>query len=107
VGVGQQEFGIVPAPLDDVSTEAVLALRREADEGSVIRIPAQTIERTVTDEIKRLLSSSQELLKMVIIGNLPANKQKATIRKAKSMADTWSERPYPDKINLLKKMGVE
>jgi hypothetical protein len=41
---------------------------------------------------------------MVIFGNLPANKQKTTITKAKSMADTWDERPYPDQINLLKKI---
>jgi hypothetical protein len=77
---------------------------READGGSVIRIPAQIVEDAVTSDIKRLLGNSHELLQNVITHKLTATKQKALIDRAKSIANELNAWPFNKKISFLKRI---
>jgi DNA invertase Pin-like site-specific DNA recombinase len=84
-------------------SQAILSFR-ESDGGSVIRIAANLIEKTVTDEIKRLLRSGHEMLQKVIDRELTATNQKQLIARSRMLADNWDQQGPQEHIQVLQKI---
>jgi hypothetical protein len=77
---------------------------RESDGGSVIRITANLIEKTIIDDIKRLLRSGQEMLQKVVDRDLTATRQKQLITRSSKMADNWDQQAPQEHIQVLQKI---
>jgi hypothetical protein len=77
---------------------------RESDGGSVIRIAANLIEKTIIDDIKRLLRSGQEMLQKVVDRKLTATRQKQLITRSSKMADNWDLQEPQEHIQVLQKI---
>ena len=81
-------------------SQAILKFR-ESDAGSVIRIAANVLEKTITDELKRLLHSGHELLGKVINRELTATKQKQLIARSRKLAEHWDQLEPQKHIEIL------
>jgi DNA invertase Pin-like site-specific DNA recombinase len=75
---------------------------REQESGSVTRIPAQTIEEIVTDRIKTLIQSPNELLTIFSSNKLSAIDQQKLLTKAKTVSNTWADQSLPQLQNYFK-----
>jgi hypothetical protein len=81
-------------------SQAILKFR-ESEGGSVIRIAANVLEKTITEEIKRLLRSGHELLEKVVNRELSATKQKQLIARSSQLADNWDQKAPQEQIQIL------
>jgi site-specific DNA recombinase len=84
-------------------SQAILSYR-ESDGGSVIRIAANLIEKTIFDDIKRLLRSGQGMLEKVLDHNLSATRQKQLIAGSRRMAEDWDQQAPQEHIQFLQKI---
>ena len=84
-------------------SRAVLQFREQAS-GSVIRVPAQTIEDRVTGQTKMLLSNARELLRVLRPYDLSATAQKDVIARGNKMATDWDGLPFDQQIGLIKRL---
>lgn len=74
---------------------------REQEVGSVTRIPAQTIEDLVTDQIIALLGKPNDLLAIFTCSQLSAINQQNLLSKAKVLSTTWAEISTPQKQDYI------
>ena len=76
---------------------------REQEAGSVTRIPAQTIEGLVTDQIKAFLEKPNDLLTIFTCNKLSVVDQQNLLSKAKVLSTTWADIAPPQRQGYIKK----
>lgn len=75
---------------------------REQEAGSVNRVPAQTIEEMVTEQIKALFRKPNKLLTMFADVKLSAIDQENLVNKSTALSNTWAELSQPQLQNYFK-----
>ena len=83
-------------------SQAVLQYKKRTA-SSVIRVPAQTIEHRVVEQIKKLLQSSNQLLALLGTNKLSATRQSHLITRAQHLAQEWDELSPDQQIDLIKR----
>jgi len=81
--------------------QAVLQYR-EKDAGSVLRIPANTIEGVVIKRLKQLWQTPNELLNTLEDFELIITQQSTIIKQAKSLAQAWDDNTPQEHINIIR-----
>jgi len=83
-------------------SQAVLQYK-DAQAGSVLRIPANTLEKTVAAEIKMLLMDKNRMLALVQPDDIPTAKQRSLVRLAAEHSTVWDATPSSQQIKILSK----
>lgn len=76
---------------------------REQEAGSVIRLPARTIEELVTGQFKTLFEKPNELLTIFTCNKLSAIDQQNLLGKAKGLSNTWADLSIPQQRDYFNK----
>lgn len=80
--------------------QAVLQYR-EKDAGTVLRIPANTIEEVIIKRLKQLWQTSNELLDSLADVEPTITQQSSLIKQAKSLVQTWDNNTPQEHIRIL------
>lgn len=83
------------------TSQAVL-LYKDADAGSVIRAPAQTVETAVVDELKRRLTTPVALLELISPRTFGADRTEVLLERANELGNRWDTLPLSEQIGYLK-----
>jgi len=81
--------------------QAVLQYR-EKEAGTILRIPAKTIEDLVIQRLKRLWQSPNELLSTLVECDLTITQQSAIINQSNTLAQAWDDNTPQEHIIILK-----
>jgi site-specific DNA recombinase len=82
--------------------QAVLQYR-EKEAGTVLRIPANTIEDVIISRLKQLWQSPNALLNTLEDFELTITQQSTIIKQAKLLTETWDDNTPHEHINILRK----
>jgi ParB-like chromosome segregation protein Spo0J len=82
-------------------SQAVLQYR-EHEGGSVVRVPAQSVENVIVGTIARLLKTPNELLDAVESCKLSARIQKALLSRARALAEKWEHGSVHEQVQSIR-----